>query len=660
MTRHSKSLLKRTLSVCLSILMLLSAWVFVVPSASATLSTGGSTPTFTFYVPETIYLDPADNKTFKYYVDRAQSVGGSLTASNGDTSAWYYFYCSTATKVTGLTCGASSPSLSKTSSTNGELKGVISGGALSSAISMNSVALVPWTVTFQTADGTYTATAYSVAYAPNRNVTANGAAGFSGNNNVSSYSSGIIYIQGAQTTNTATMVKDDDFHGADVYNYQKINDRKLDPLVEGITTPNDYNPNTYSTSSSPFTGATKSYGGCVCVSAENYGNNDDWTGHITCNKTPAEVIVDTSRYSNINQIPNLKLGYMVTDYEGSNARRHSYVSDCTSKVTNANDLSSATFSVSGDSKTADLLKHSYWRSDTFMKIVYGSTQNTYGTILWESSGSSSPSLDGDKPGGNIDDSTDDVGKKYLEPINYAVSGSGGTTIRYFRGCASGNKSSSYSMSCAMVLLKVTTVSKSNLRSNVNTCVGTYMEPFFTSSTWSNYNTKLQNAYTVLGNPMATASQISTANNELTSAKNALVRATGTATITHKNAAGNKTLGTDSKSYNYGQTVTAANNSYTGYSYTSASPSTLTYKNVTTSSLSWTMTYTPISYSLSYNLNTSGVTGATTPSNPSSYTIESSKITLNNPSSTSHNFTGWTGSNGSTAQTTVTIALVNTI
>ncbi len=373
---------RRALSVFLSLLMLLSAWVFVAPTASAGLAVSGSLPTFTFYVPETIYLDPSDNKTFKYYVDREHSENGMLYTSSASTNGYYDFICSGATNIS-ISCNASSPSLSKTSASSSPLSGQINGGALSSAISMNSVALITWTVTFTYDGNQYSANAYTTAYAPNRNVTANGAAGFSGNNNVSSYSSGIIYIQGAQTTNTATMVKQDDFHGADVYNYQKINDRKLDPLVEGIATPNDYNPNTYSTSSSPFTGATKSYGGCVCVSAENYGDNDDWTGHITCNKTPAEVIVDTSRYSNISQIPNLKLGYMVTDYEGSNARRHSYVSDCTSKVTNPNNLSSATFSVSGDSKTADLLKHSYWRSDTFMKIVYGSTQNTYGTILWE-------------------------------------------------------------------------------------------------------------------------------------------------------------------------------------------------------------------------------------------------------------------------------------
>ena len=143
---------RRVLALFMSVLMLMTAWVFVAPTkAAAAVTQQSDLPTFTFYVPETIYLNPADNKTFQYYVDRAQSVNGSLTASNSDTSAWYYFKCDTATSVTSLTCGASNPTLSKTSSSNGELKGLISGGALSSAISMNATALVPWTVTFTTA-----------------------------------------------------------------------------------------------------------------------------------------------------------------------------------------------------------------------------------------------------------------------------------------------------------------------------------------------------------------------------------------------------------------------------------------------------------------------------------------------------------------------------
>ncbi len=57
------------------------------------------------------------------------------------------------------------------------------------------------------------------------------------------------------------------------------------------------------------------------------------------------------------------------------------------------------------------------------------------------------------------------------------------------------------------------------------------------------------------------------------------------------------------------------------------------------------------YTISYTLN--GGTVAT--ANPSSYNVESNAITLNNPTRTGYTFTGWTGSNGTTPTTTITIA-----
>ena len=61
-------------------------------------------------------------------------------------------------------------------------------------------------------------------------------------------------------------------------------------------------------------------------------------------------------------------------------------------------------------------------------------------------------------------------------------------------------------------------------------------------------------------------------------------------------------------------------------------------------------WTPINYNISYDL----VGGSVSTSNPSSYTIESNNITLNNPTKAGYTFTGWTGSNGSSPNKTVTI------
>ena len=67
-------------------------------------------------------------------------------------------------------------------------------------------------------------------------------------------------------------------------------------------------------------------------------------------------------------------------------------------------------------------------------------------------------------------------------------------------------------------------------------------------------------------------------------------------------------------------------------------------------LTLTALWTPVTYSISYTLNSGSVSG-----NPTSYTIETASFTLKNPTRTGYTFAGWTGSNGSTKQTSVTIS-----
>jgi len=61
-------------------------------------------------------------------------------------------------------------------------------------------------------------------------------------------------------------------------------------------------------------------------------------------------------------------------------------------------------------------------------------------------------------------------------------------------------------------------------------------------------------------------------------------------------------------------------------------------------------WTPIEYTITYTLDGGTVAGA----NPTSYTVESEDFTLCNPTKPGHTFLGWTGSNGTTAQTSVTV------
>ena len=63
-------------------------------------------------------------------------------------------------------------------------------------------------------------------------------------------------------------------------------------------------------------------------------------------------------------------------------------------------------------------------------------------------------------------------------------------------------------------------------------------------------------------------------------------------------------------------------------------------------------FNAIKYDISYNLNGGSLPSGKT--NPNKYTIESNDITLNNPTKTGYTFSGWTGSNGETPSTSVTI------
>ena len=70
---------------------------------------------------------------------------------------------------------------------------------------------------------------------------------------------------------------------------------------------------------------------------------------------------------------------------------------------------------------------------------------------------------------------------------------------------------------------------------------------------------------------------------------------------------------------------------------------------TTGNKAYTANWTPADYTISYNANGGSLSGQKT-----SYNIETANFTLPTPTKTGYTFTGWTGSNGNTPQTSVTI------
>ena len=70
----------------------------------------------------------------------------------------------------------------------------------------------------------------------------------------------------------------------------------------------------------------------------------------------------------------------------------------------------------------------------------------------------------------------------------------------------------------------------------------------------------------------------------------------------------------------------------------------------TGNKAYTATWTPVSYTISYDL----AGGSVAPANPTSYNIESAPITLINPTKDGYSFAGWTGTDLDAATQSVTI------
>lgn len=107
----------------------------------------------------------------------------------------------------------------------------------------------------------------------------------------------------------------------------------------------------------------------------------------------------------------------------------------------------------------------------------------------------------------------------------------------------------------------------------------------------------------------------------------------------------KLLGEDTVSGNFDSERTVTPPSKNGY--TTPAVQKVVFDSISAKTI--TFTYEPVKYSIMYDLQGGSATG-----NPASYTIESSAITMNAPSKSKHDFTGWSGTGILGKQTTVTI------
>lgn len=98
-------------------------------------------------------------------------------------------------------------------------------------------------------------------------------------------------------------------------------------------------------------------------------------------------------------------------------------------------------------------------------------------------------------------------------------------------------------------------------------------------------------------------------------------------------------------------------SFDGWSGTgiSGTQKTVTLEKGSYGDRSYTANWTAIKYTLTYDL----AGGTVSKANPTSYYVTTSDFTLHNPTRTGYTFAGWTGSNGSTAQTSVSVVTGST-
>ena len=554
------------------------------------IESGFNTPDYTFYVPETIYVKPGDMKTFEFYVD--STATGDLNSAQNKTSGLVYFNCPEASSVN-ITCSGANVTVEGLTGKTTTVNTAITGGSASAALAQNGTATITWTATFVVDGTTYTAKTYTVLYAPMTTVTAAGVRcrnthGWGGSNQ--NYMQSLMYAFGfhsyTQNGSHDTINQLDDIFTA-----------RRTRLCRSDGSAINNNGVTDWISGDNVTKRNAAYASEVSGS----GNN----GTTSCSATGpnAEITVDTSRYTNFSQIPNLSMGWAATDDQYSTSQ--------TATVT----------------------------------CTYGTNKvTTMHDIPWENGNPEDKPLDPTQISGAIAENNTNK----LELYGYACS-------KDEDWDDTGDKAENK----LYLTINVNKVDKSTLRASYRRAVMSgRCENWYTSTSWSNYLAKIKAAGEVLGNPTQSSAQITAANTALNQAVADLQFQTGTATENHVSTAGGAALEpTVTTQYNYGDTISAYHNDYPGYTYkgyetsNALAPAVVTRMDGTDpeslplfigNSASFTFYYEPKTYTVTYN-PAGGTFNGTTENSTDTATYDAAyKVGMNKavPRMAGYNFVDW--------------------
>lgn len=444
----------------------------------------------TFYVPETIYLNPTDLKTFQYYVDRENLVDGALN-SDISTTGNVYFYREGATNTTmsyQVIEGSSLGSLDYTVETleTNEISATITAGSLTSALTSGGRAILEWTAKYTVNGEEFTSTTYSCIYAP---LTGTGsvaaAGGFAQTKKAAGWLHSTMDITGTVWLSGVHSVSG----GSAAYKFAPYGG-------EAITTASDIGNITVA-GSGMSTASDNSSGGSVDVYPSG---------------SSANLTIDTSRYSNFNQIPGLSVGL---------------------------DMNAANSCDSTD-------------DSTIQYVNFGSVQ------LYSLSGVAANSLSGQRL--FVSDNTD-----ASKDIDLAIDPSVASVSVV--GQVYGYKSSRHDRVAGTITLNLSYVDKSPLRQQYENAIkNSYQSDWFESTEeYTSYSEALKQSAIVLGNPTATASEVNSATQAVSDALSNVNLKTGTVTVNHITTDGS-TLKTETSEYTISDSVVLSFVDIDGYDY----------------------------------------------------------------------------------------------
>ena len=612
------------------------------------------TPKVTFYVPETIYLDPNDNQSFRYFygVDTSGKPIKNTSTADAAKGAMVYFDVTNCTPTSvKITVEASSNNATDWKSTaSGNLSSVTyggttnsgaaasttgntystfpvniqcTGGKMNSAVPAGGYRFLKWTAHYVVDGFTLEAYAYSLCYAPYDKPVAAASRAYT-NRGINHELHQIAWISGIT--------------GSSGDGNRTNNTTGFDPLKGVISTPTNATNN----------GGTKVTGnvyfsGTSGTSFLTDYSNGEVNAQAQAVAPKGSLVLDSTRFSNLKYVPNLKIGYLISySWEGSNSckeRRFGYY---------FSDVSNISYEPVSENNGKDLK-------------AYTENRGTY--IVSDT---------------KYETTTEKVDREYCRPRlvyndvwNKEVTSS--RTVRVKGAARFGTKRDSIiednngNVNCAgIVPLEVTVVNKALLRAKVNVAVSNALQENWFAAGYDVYQNSILAMAIHLENP---ASSVTTGNTD----RSKLERVSGTVTTSYiRDAAGgadyngnseSPIIGTSSnvKSFTGGEDVSVPYNDITGYTLSGYTVSDETgvistgtvkadknyfVKCAGGGNLQWKFVYMPNSYTASYDPNGGSFNGSSTVTNTlayyqSKYSVGSvDGTTIAEPTREGYTFTGW--------------------